>query len=45
MWSTASGLLLYAQTADEAQAKVQKPARFTVRGMVGSLRGMFSDLL
>jgi cell division protein FtsA len=44
-WSTASGLLLYARGAEEAPGKAQKPPRFSVRGMVGSLRGMFSDLL
>ena len=44
-WSTASGLLLYAMAAAEAQGKVQKPAKFSVKGMVGSLRDMFSDLL
>jgi cell division protein FtsA len=44
-WSTASGLLLYAQGAEETQGKVQKRSGFSVRSMVGSLRGMFSDLL
>ncbi|HEX2641803.1 MAG TPA: cell division protein FtsA, partial [Thermoanaerobaculia bacterium] len=44
-WSTASGLLLYARTAEESQGKVQKKSGFSVRGMMGSLRGMFSDLL
>ncbi|MGH9363025.1 MAG: cell division protein FtsA [Thermoanaerobaculia bacterium] len=44
-WSTASGLLLYAMAAAEAQGKAQKPAKFSVKGMVGSLRGMFTDLL
>jgi cell division protein FtsA len=45
-WSTASGLLLYAQGAEESQGKVQKKrSGFSVRGVVGSLRGMFSDLL
>ncbi len=44
-WATASGLLLYARNAEESQNKVQKKSGFSVRGMVGSLRGMFSDLL
>ena len=44
-WSTASGLLLYARTAEESQGKVQKKQGWSVRGMVGSLRGMFADLL
>ncbi|HEY8019845.1 MAG TPA: cell division protein FtsA, partial [Thermoanaerobaculia bacterium] len=44
-WSTASGLLLYARGAEETQGKVQKKAAWSVRSMVGSLRGMFADLL
>ena len=44
-WSTASGLLLYARQAEESQGKVQKKAGFSMRSMVGSLRGMFADLL
>jgi cell division protein FtsA len=44
-WSTASGLLLYALAAEESQGKAQKKTGFSMRGMMGSLRGMFSDLL
>lgn len=45
-WSTASGLLLYSRAAEENQGRAQtKKSGFSVRGMVGSLRGMFSDLL
>ena len=44
-WSTASGLLLYALGAEESQAKVQKKTGFSMRGVMGSLRGMFNDLL
>jgi cell division protein FtsA len=44
-WATASGLLLYAQGAEESQVKVQKKSGFSVRNVMGSLRGMFSDLL
>jgi len=46
-WSTASGLLLYGLAAEESrQGKAQKKkAGFSVRGVMGSLRGMFSDLL
>jgi cell division protein FtsA len=44
-WATASGLLLYAQGAEESLAKVQKKSGFSMRGVMGSLRGMFSDLL
>ena len=45
-WSTASGLLLYAaHRRGEPGAQAQKRSACRVRGMVGSLRGMFSDLL
>jgi cell division protein FtsA len=45
-WATASGLLVYALAAEESQGRTQKKkAGFSVRGMMGSLRGMFSDLL
>jgi cell division protein FtsA len=46
-WSTASGLLLYGLAAEESrQGKaLKKKAGFSVRGVMGSLRGMFSDLL
>jgi cell division protein FtsA len=45
VWSTASGLLLYGRKADEAQQRSAGRRGFTVRGVVGSLRGMFADLL
>ncbi len=44
-WSTASGLLLYAATAEQTQKQKARRAPFSVRGVVGNLRGMFSDLL
>jgi cell division protein FtsA len=45
-WSTASGLLLYSRAAEENHGRTQgKKSGFSVRGVVGSLRGMFSDLL
>jgi cell division protein FtsA len=45
-WATASGLLLYALAAEENQGKLQpKRTGFSMRGVMGSLRGMFSDLL
>jgi cell division protein FtsA len=45
-WSTASGLLLYARNAEELLGKMShKKSTWSVRGMVGSLRGMFADLL
>jgi cell division protein FtsA len=44
-WCTASGLLLYARRAEEAQTRGGKRRAITVRSMMGSIRGMFSDLL
>ncbi len=44
-WSTASGLLLYAAVAEQTQKQKARRAPFSVRGVVGNLRGMFSDLL
>lgn len=44
-WATASGLLLYAVAAEANQDKVKQRSGFSVRGMMSSLRGMFSDLL
>ena len=45
-WATASGLLLYALGAEENQGKLQpKRTGFSMRSVMGSLRGMFSDLL
>jgi cell division protein FtsA len=44
-WSCASGLLLYANSAEQAQTKATKKTGFSVRGVMGSLRGMFQDLL
>ena len=44
-WATAAGLLRYAQGRDEARARSNARPGFSVRNMVGSLRGMFQDLL
>ena len=44
-WCTASGLLVYALAAENNQRQKAKRAPFSVRGVVGNLRGMFSDLL
>ncbi|MGE5233829.1 MAG: cell division protein FtsA [Acidobacteriota bacterium] len=44
-WSTASGLLLYAQGREALDGRASKKAGFSMRGVMGSLRGMFSDLL
>ncbi len=45
IWCTASGLLVYGHAAQRNERQRGKRAPFTVRGMVGNLRGMFSDLL
>ncbi|HEX2254688.1 MAG TPA: cell division protein FtsA [Thermoanaerobaculia bacterium] len=44
-WSTASGLLLYGRSAERLQGRSRKRAGFSLSGVVGSLRGMFQDLL
>lgn len=44
-WCTASGLLVYALAAENNHKRKAKRATFSVRGVVGNLRGMFSDLL
>jgi len=44
-WCAASGLLLYGRIAESHQRRLAKSKGFSMRGMVGSLRGMFSDLL
>ncbi len=46
IWAAAAGLLIYGQHAEQALGrKQQRGSGFSVRGVVGSLRGMFSDLL
>lgn len=44
-WSTATGLLLYGKALEEAQGRNQKRSTWNVRDVMGSLRGMFQDLL
>ncbi len=45
-WATSSGLLRYAAAHESAPGRgAQKKTRLRVRAMVGSLRGMFQDLL
>ena len=44
-WACSSGLLLYAYAAEQTQNKAAKKAGFSMRNVMGSLRGMFSDLL
>jgi cell division protein FtsA len=44
-WCTASGLLLYGQLADRNQNRNLGLSGLSVKTVMGSLRGMFSDLL
>ncbi|MEM7355339.1 MAG: cell division protein FtsA [Acidobacteriota bacterium] len=44
-WCTASGLLLYGSASEQNQNRNQKRRSFTVRKIIGTLRGVFSDLL
>ncbi len=44
IWSTAAGLLLYGQAAEQADRRSQRSG-FSVRRVMGSLRGVFADLL
>ncbi len=44
-WACASGLLLYGRASEQLEGRARKRAGFSMRTMVGSLRGMFPDLL
>jgi cell division protein FtsA len=44
-WATAAGLLRYGAQREGAAERRPKRAGFSMRGMVGSLRSVFSDLL
>lgn len=44
-WATPSGLLLWGMLQDQQDNKKRRRTTFSVRNMVGSLRGMFEDLL
>jgi len=44
-WATASGILLYGMQAEDRRGRARRRGGWTVKGMVGSLKGMFSDLL
>ncbi len=44
-WCTASGLLLYGLGSEQNQSRNRKGRSFTVRKLIGTLRGVFSDLL
>lgn len=44
-WCTASGLLLYGSASEQNQNRTRHRRNFTVRKLIGTLRGVFSDLL
>ncbi len=44
-WCTASGLLLYGLAAEQNPDRLGRRRTFTVRNIIGNLRGYFSDLL
>ncbi|MDQ1347395.1 MAG: cell division protein FtsA [Acidobacteriota bacterium] len=44
-WSTAAGLLHYAIAAEQTNDRRPRRGGFSVRGVMGSLRNVFSDLL
>jgi cell division protein FtsA len=44
-WSTAAGLLHYGMGAEQNEVRRPRRAGFSVRGMMGSLKSVFSDLL
>ncbi len=44
-WSTAAGLLHYATAAEQSHDRRPRRGGFSVRGVMGSLRNVFSDLL
>jgi cell division protein FtsA len=44
-WSTAAGLLHYAVAAEQNHDRRPRRGGFSVRGVMGSLRNVFSDLL
>jgi cell division protein FtsA len=44
-WACCSGLLLYGRAAERLEGRNRRRAGFSVRNVMGSLRGMFQDLL
>lgn len=44
-WCTASGLLRWGLLSEQSRARKRRRSAFNVRDMMGSLRGMFEDLL
>lgn len=44
-WATASGMLLYAVGSEARKGRARRRGGWNVKEMVGSLRGMFNDLL
>ncbi len=44
-WCTASGLLLYGRDSEHSQSRGQRKRSLSVRGVIGTIKGVFSDLL
>lgn len=44
-WACCSGMLLYGRAAERQEGRNRRRAGFSMRGVMGSLRGMFQDLL
>lgn len=44
-WTTASGTLLYGMASEERRGRARRRAGWSVKGAIGNLKGMFSDLL
>ncbi|MEE2776598.1 MAG: cell division protein FtsA [Acidobacteriota bacterium] len=44
-WSTAAGLLVHGKSEEDAHPRVSGRSFFGVRSLMGSVKGMFSDLL
>lgn len=44
-WTTAAGLLRWGQLSEQSRSRKQRKTPWSVREMMGSLRGMFEDLL
>ncbi|MEE8525241.1 MAG: cell division protein FtsA [Thermoanaerobaculia bacterium] len=44
-WCAASGLLLYGLASEQSHDRLRRRRTFTVRNLIGTLRGYFADLL
>jgi cell division protein FtsA len=44
-WATASGMLLYGMATEDRKGRAKRRAGWSMKNVVGNLKGMFSDLL